>query len=81
MVWSTYWVDGHFTTSLLKVKLRQAIAAFRGNEGQAVLVLSTQMEATPQVARDRLSNVLAGLGRLPENLNSANHPAPTSGSR
>jgi exosortase A len=75
MVWSTYWVDGQFTTSLLKVKLRQAAAAFRRHEGQAVLVLSTQMEGPPQLARERLSHALSGLSRLPANLNSANRPA------
>ena len=41
MIWSTYWVDGRFTTSLVKVKLWQAGAALKGHEGQAVLVLST----------------------------------------
>ena len=33
MVWSSYWVDGRFTTSLLRVKLWQAGAALQGHEG------------------------------------------------
>ena len=30
MIWSTYWVNGRFTTSLFKVKLLQAAAALQG---------------------------------------------------
>jgi exosortase A len=76
MVWSSYWVDGRFATSLLKVKLWQSGAALRGHEGQAVLVISTQMEGTPQEARQRLSQALAALNQLPARLNQANRPAP-----
>jgi len=76
MVWSSYWVDGRFTTSLLKVKLWQSSAALRGHEGQAVLVLSTQMEGAPQEARRRLSDALKALNQLPARLNEANRPAP-----
>jgi exosortase A len=76
MVWSSYWVDGRFTTSLLRVKLWQAGAALQGHEGQAVLVLSTQMEGTPQEARGRLSRTLSALDSLPVSLDAANRPAP-----
>jgi EpsI family protein len=76
LVWSSYWVDGRFTTSLLQVKLRQSAAALRGHEGQAALVLSTSMERGPEDARRRLSAALAGLNQLPDRLNEANRPAP-----
>lgn len=79
MIWSTYWVAGRFTTSLLKVKLWQAGAALKGNEGQAVLVLSTQMEGTPEEARRRLSRTLLALDQLPARLDDTNHAAPAGG--
>jgi len=75
MVWSCYWVDGRFTTSLLRVKLWQARAALQGHEGQAVLVLSTQMAEAPQDARGRLSEALAALQSLPDSLDAANRQA------
>lgn len=79
MIWSTYWVDGQFTTSLFKVKLRQASAALKGDEGQAVLVLSTQMEGSPEEARGRLSRTLAALDQLPARLDDTNRTAPAGG--
>lgn len=81
MVWSAYWVDGRFTTSLLQVKLRQAAAALKGHEGQAVLVLSTQMEGSLQDARARLTRTVLALDRLPARLQDANRPAPAAGGR
>src|SRR5258706_10487160 len=81
MIWSSYWVDGRFTTSLLRVKLRQASAALEGHEGQAVLVLSTQMEGSLQEARGRLSRTLSALNDLPARLDEANHPAQAPGGR
>lgn len=79
MIWSTYWVDGQFTTSLLRVKLRQASVALKGDEGQAVLVLSTQMEGSLDEARGRLSRVLSALDQLPARLDDTNRPAPAGG--
>lgn len=79
MIWSTYWVDGQFTTSLLRVKLRQVGAALKGDEGQAVLVLSTQMEGSPEEARGRLSRTLSALDQLPARLNDTNRAAPAGG--
>jgi exosortase A len=79
MIWSTYWVDGQFTTSLLKVKLRQAGAALKGHEGQAVLALSTPMEGAAEEARGRLSRTLAALGPLPARLDDANRTTPAGG--
>jgi exosortase A len=79
MIWSTYWVDGQFTTSLLRVKLRQASAALKGDEGQAVLVLSTQMEGSLDEARGRLSRTLRALDQLPARLDDTNRAAPAGG--
>jgi hypothetical protein len=79
MIWSTYWVDGRFTTSLVRVKLWQAGAALKGHEGQAVLVLSTQMEGSLGDARRRLAHTLAALDQLPARLGDANRSAPAGG--
>jgi exosortase A len=76
MVWSSYWVNGRFTTSTLNVKLWQSSAALNGHEGQAALVFSTQMERGPEDARRRLASAVAGLNQLPARLNEANRPAP-----
>jgi EpsI family protein len=78
MVWATYWVDGTFTTSLLKVKLLQARAAFGGHEGEAVVVVSTIVDGSDDVARRRLSNALLDLKDLPERLNRTNRRASSS---
>lgn len=75
MVWSSYWVDGRFTTSQLKVKLWQAGAALEGHEGQAVIILSTQIEGVPQDARKRLAVAISALTQLPSRLDDANRPA------
>ena len=72
-VWSSYWVDGRFTTSLFKVKLLQAEAALQGHEGQAVIALSTVIEGTVEDARGRLSGSLLALEQLPARLDRANH--------
>jgi exosortase A len=72
MIWSTYWVNGRFTTSLLKVKLMQAAAALQGHEGQAVVVLSTIMDTGPEEARKRLSTALLELDQVPARLDQTN---------
>jgi len=65
-------VDGHFVTSLLKVKLLQAAAALRGHEGQAVIALSTPVMGTPDEARYRLAQVFSNQDQLPARLEQAN---------
>jgi len=72
LVWSTYWVDGHFVTSLFKVKLLQAAAALQGHEGQAVIALSTPLMGTPDEARYRLALALSNQNQLPARLEQAN---------
>jgi exosortase A len=75
LIWSTYWVDGRFTLSLLNVKLLQAKTAFGGREGQAFVALSTTVEGPLEDARARLAQELSGLSQLSYLLNRANTPA------
>jgi len=72
LIWSTYWVNGHFTTSMMKIRLLGAAAALQGHEGQAVIVLSTIMDTGPEEARKRLSAALPELNRLPARLEATN---------
>jgi len=72
MIWSSYWVNGHFTTSLFKVKILQATAALQGHEGQAVIILSTMTDTAPEEARRRLSQGLLELNQLPIRLDQTN---------
>jgi hypothetical protein len=74
-------VNGQFTTSQFKVKLWQASGALEGHQGQAALLVSTQLDWAPQDARNRLSRALMALPELPANLNSANSPMRASGGR
>jgi len=76
LIWATYWVDGSFTTSLFKVKLMQARAAFGGHEGQAVVAVSTVIDGTDDQARASLTRVLAALNDLPNRLDGANRRDP-----
>ena len=72
LIWSTYWVNGRFTTSMLKIKLLGAAAALQGHEGQAVVALSTPMDISPEEARKRLSGALTELNQLPARLDQTN---------
>jgi EpsI family protein len=78
LIWSTYWVNGRFTTNLLKVKLMQAAAALQGHEGQAVVALSTPIDTTPEEARHRLSAALLALDQLPARLDRTNRQTRTN---
>jgi exosortase A len=83
LIWSAYWVDGHFTLSPLTVKLLQAKAAFEGQEGQAFVALSTPVDGPVEDARARLARGLSGLGQLSQVLDRANKLAmpPHEGAR
>lgn len=72
LIWSTYWVNGRFTTSMLKIRLLGAAAALQGHEGQAVIVLSTIMDSGPEEARKRLSAALPEINQLPARLEATN---------
>jgi exosortase A len=73
IIWSSYWVDGTFTSSLLKIKLLQARSGLEGHEGQALVALSTVINSTDDEARARLANAARALKDLPQRLNATNH--------
>jgi exosortase A len=75
LVWSVYWVNGHFTTRPLSVKLRQAEAALEGREGQAFVAVSTPVSGPIEEARARLTLALAPLGKLSQTLDRAGSSA------
>ena len=77
MIWSSYWVDGRFTTSLFKVKILQAVAALQGHQGQAAIALSTAIDGTVEDARLRLMETLPALHQLPARLDQANYQTKT----
>jgi exosortase A len=79
LVWSTYWVDGRFVTSLFRLKLLQVAAVLQGHEGQAVIVFSTATEGTLEEARRRLAQALKDQSQLPAKLEQANRRAPAGG--
>lgn len=68
LVWAVYWVNGHFITRVLAVKLRQAQAALEGREGQAVVAVSTPINGPVDDARARLAQALAPLGQMSQTL-------------
>lgn len=57
---------------MMKIRLLGAAAALQGNEGQAVIALSTVMDAGTEEARKRLSAALAELNPLPGRLEATN---------
>lgn len=79
LVWSVFWVDGQFTPRPLAVKLLQAKATFRAQEGQAVIALSTPIEGPIDEARARMSGALSGLRQLSGILDRADAPRTQKG--
>jgi len=80
IVWSSYWINGRFTTNSFSVKLLQIPAALRGHEGQAVVAVSTAVEGTDDEARARLSSAMMALQDLPGRLDSVNRQNDSTGS-
>jgi exosortase A len=76
LVWSTYWVGGHFTPSPLTAKFWQAIGEVLGNDGEAAVVLSTPIESSPEEARARMTAALVRLTDLQKRLSAAGSPPP-----
>jgi hypothetical protein len=71
LIWTSYWVDGRFTTSLLGLKLMQAQAALLGNNGEAIIAVSTIIDGTDDEARQRLLSAMKALTDLPDRLTAA----------
>ncbi len=62
LVWSCFWIDGHTTTSPLKVKLLQLLGAISARDEAAVIVFSTPIDSTTEDARARLNNAVVQSG-------------------
>ena len=73
LIWWTYWINGQFTTSGLKVKLDNLYGLFGDSEGSALIVLSTPIYLSESVARNSLNATLTALPYLPRTLASASH--------
>ncbi len=72
LIWTFYWVNGHFASSSRAVKLLLIPAALEGHEGQALVSISTAINSSNDDARRRLSSALTALKDLPARLNAAN---------
>jgi EpsI family protein len=62
LVWSSYWMDGRFTTSGLTIKLLQLKTAFTGNEASVLIAFSTPIDGAVEDARARLKTAFASFG-------------------
>jgi exosortase A len=74
LVWYTYWVDGAVSDNRLRVRLLEARAALSGHKGQAIIALSTPMDASIEVVRARLSASLSQLGPVSRALHGVEPP-------
>jgi exosortase A len=74
LVWSWYWMDGHFTTSKPLLKLLQLKTAFARCQGGALITLSTPIEGAAAAANDRLAAAARALDTLPGRLAAACGP-------
>lgn len=68
LVWSSYWMDGRFTTSDLTIKLLQLKTSFTGNEASVLTAFSTPIDGAIEDARARLKTALASFTDLPQYL-------------
>jgi EpsI family protein len=64
LVWATYWADGVITNNPLLVRLLAAKAVLIGQEGQAIIAVSTPLDDSIDVVRARLSTSLSYLGSI-----------------
>jgi exosortase A len=71
LVWSTYWMDGRFTTSGLLIKLLQMKTILTGNESAALIALSTPIDGAQEDARARLRTLSMSLSDLSTHLVAA----------
>ena len=63
LVWTTYWVDGQFTTSGLAIRLLEFQSGIRRGHS-AVVAFSTPITTSTQDARQRLASLIASFGNL-----------------
>jgi exosortase A len=73
LIWWTYWTNDRFTTSPLDVKLSSLRSVFLGNQGSALVTISTPIESSVPEARERLVHALAPVSFLPARLTDTVH--------
>jgi exosortase A len=78
LVWSTYWMDGRFTTSGVMIKLLQLKTILTGNESAALIALSTPIDGAQEDAHARLKTVLMSLSDLSTHLVAAGRQGAAS---
>ena len=81
LVWTTYWIDGRFTTSRLMIRLLEFQSGIsRGHS--AVVAFSTPITTSSQDARQRLGILVASLLAIYPPASAAwVHPQPQTGKR
>ena len=67
LVWTTYWVDGQFTTSGLAIRLLEFQSGIRRGHS-AVVAFSTPITISTQDARRRLGTLIGSFGNLSDGL-------------
>jgi len=70
LVWVSYWIDGHFTTSTPLIRLLEFRSGMMHGHS-AILVLTTPVNGPQAEARDRLEALLSSLHDLPAGLTRA----------
>ena len=68
IVWSSYWMDGRFTTSPVAIKLLQLKTALTGDEAAALVAVSTRVDGPIEDVQARLRQALASFSDLPQRL-------------
>jgi EpsI family protein len=71
LIWSTYWMDGRFTTSSTAIKLLQLKTAFVGDETAALIAFSVPIEGAVADAQKHLERALRELTLHPDRLVAA----------
>jgi exosortase A len=71
IIWWTYWSGGRFTTSGFEVKLDRLRQALSGDDGSALVAVSTLVDATTAEARARLREAVGALGPVAARLQKA----------
>ena len=77
LVWTTYWVDGQFTTSGLAIRLLEFQSGIRRGHS-AVVAFSTPITNSTQDARQRLATLVASFGNLSAGLGRVGSSPPVT---
>ena len=71
LIWWSYWVQGKFTISPVRVKLASLQALVGPVRGSAFVAISTEVDSDLDVARGKLDSAARSLGQLPSSLDQA----------